>query len=119
MKVRKYFGLMFVLTCFSLWAVSQANSAYKTGTIVEVKAHPGTSSKNQSLKQYDISVKVENTVYVVLFTPPPGSNVVEYKAGLDLPVLIDGNTMKFNDMTGRRVTLPILSRGNAEKKVNQ
>jgi len=116
MKVRSYLGLVFVLAFVSVLSLSQANSNYKTGTIMDVKVHPGSVDKTQVARQYDVSVKVESTLYVVLFTPPLGSNAVEYKAGLELPVLVDGNTMKFNDMTGRRVTVPILSRQNVDKK---
>jgi hypothetical protein len=95
-------------------ALCQASSSHQTGTIMEVKAHQAASDTDATVKRYDVSVKVGNTVYVVLFTPPKGSNLVEYKAGTDLPVRVEGNTMKISDLTGHSETVPILSR----KEVN-
>ena len=56
-----------------------------------------------------MSLKVGNIVYVVLYTPPKGSNLVEYKTGMNQLVLVQGKTIKFSDMTGHTETVPILS----------
>jgi hypothetical protein len=76
---------------------------------MEVKAHQ-VASDPDAVEQYDVSVKAGNTMYVVLFTPLQGSNLVEYKTGMDVLVLVDGDTIKFKDMTGHSETVPILSR---------
>jgi len=71
-------------------ALCQTSSSYQPGTIMEVKAHQAASETAPATKQYDVSMQVGNTIYVVLFTPPKGSNLVEYKAGTDLLVLVEG-----------------------------
>ena len=90
--------------------LSQETPSYQRGTLLEVKVHKPTGPDEAKAKQYDLSIKVKNTVYVVLYTPPTGSNTVEYMAGMDRPVYIEGDTMKFSDLTGKSQTLPILSR---------
>jgi len=84
-----------------------AKPAYQVGTVVEVKAHQ-PAAKNVSGKQYDISIKVGNTIYVVLYTAPPGSTDPQYRTGVDGPVLVQGKTLKFNDILGNSHELPIL-----------
>jgi hypothetical protein len=44
---------------------------------------------------------------------------VEYKTGLDLPVLVVGKTMKFTDTLGRPVIVPILNQQQAAKQREQ
>ncbi len=75
--------LLAALICAaSLSAMGQTPpSNYQRGTITGVTAHqnaPGESSRD--VVRYDVSVKVGNTNYVVLFTPPNGSNTVEYSS---------------------------------------
>jgi|SRR3954453_1053328 hypothetical protein len=103
-----------LLTC--LTSSSQSKPVYQTGTIMEVKLHQPASDTHSSQKQYDISVKVGAMLYTVLFTSPAGSNTVEYSAGMDRPILIEGDTMKFSDLRGNPVTMPILRRKEAVKK---
>ncbi len=83
---------------------------------MEVKIHQPSTENDGGAKQYDISVKVGNTLYVVLYTSPTGSNIVEYRAGMDMPVSIQGDTRKFNDLMGRSQSVPILSRKPIESK---
>jgi hypothetical protein len=100
-------------------AFCQSRPAYEVGTILEVKVHQPAEKQDALMKRYDISVKVGNTIYLVLFTPPEGSNIVEYKTGLDLPVLVVGKTMKFTDTLGRPVIVPILNQQQAAKQREQ
>jgi hypothetical protein len=95
-------------------ALCQNSAPYQVGTIIEVKDHQPTGD---SAKSYDISVKVGNTIYVVLYTPPGGSDVAQYKTGLDFPVQVDGKMMRFSDALGRPMAVPIVSqRQVAEEK---
>jgi len=87
-----------------------ASSKYEPGTIVAVKPHHAGPGEDSSARRYDISVKVGHTIYVVLYTQPPGTTSPEYSVGLDLPVLVGSDTIKFNDKLGRSRELPILSR---------
>lgn len=90
-------------------ALCQSTSPYQVGTIMQVKVHEPTDAKEGSVKRYDISVRVGKTIYLVLFTPPEGQSIVEYKTGLDLPVSVEDKNMKFADALGRPMTVPILS----------
>jgi hypothetical protein len=58
---------------------------------------------------YDISVRVGNTVYVVLYTPPLGDDTVRYVAGRDLLVLAGEKTITYNDMLGNSLQVPIIT----------
>jgi hypothetical protein len=96
----------------SVSALGQTSATdYRRGTIVAVAAHqavPGESGRD--VARYDVSVKVGNTVYVVLFTSPNGSNSVEYSTGIDMLFLVGDNTLTFNSMVSGKTEMPILRR---------
>ena len=105
--------LLAALICAaSLSAMGQTPpSNYQRGTITAVTVHqnaPGESSRD--VVRYDVSVKVGNTNYVVLFTPPNGSNTVEYSTGIDMLFLVGDNTLTFNSMVSGKTEMPILRR---------
>jgi len=83
---------------------------YEVGTITEVTRHHTASGSDSSVASYDISVRVGNTIYVVLYTLPPGKLSPDYRAGADLPVLVGSKTIKFSDQLGRTMEVPILRR---------
>src|SRR5258705_75852 len=58
---------------------------------------------------YDVSVKVGDTIYVVLYTPALGEDNLKYAAGRDLLVLVGKNTITYNDILGRSFAVPIES----------
>ena len=90
------FGRLFaaLICAMSLSAIGQTSQPdYQRGTITAVTAHQNTSGESsRDVVRYDVSVKVGNTNYVVLFTPPNGSNTVEYSAGTDMLFLVGANT---------------------------
>ena len=98
--------LMF-LTMFP--AFCQSTSKYQVGTIAEVKPHQTAGSGASDAASYDVSVKVGDTVYVVLYTPALGEDTVKYAAGRDLLVLVGKNTITYNDILGRSFAVPIES----------
>ena len=101
-------GLFLIfLTMFP--AFGQSTSKYQVGTITEVKAHQIVGSGASDVATYDVSVKVGDTIYVVLYTPPLGEITVKYAAGRDLLVLVGRNTVTYNDILGRSFALPIES----------
>ena len=105
--------LLAALICAaSLSAMGQTPpSNYQRGTIIAITAHqnaPGESSRD--VVRYDVSVKVGNTNYVVLFTPPSGSNTVEYSTGIDMLFLVGDNVLTFNSMVSGKTEMPILRR---------
>jgi hypothetical protein len=96
-----------LLTMFP--AFGQSTSKYQVGTITEIKAHPEAGGGATGAASYDVSVKVGDTIYVVLYTPPLGEEAVKYAAGRDLLVLVGKSTITYNDILGRSFELPIES----------
>ena len=99
--------LFILLTVFPVFG--QSTSKYQVGTITEVKVHQTAGSGASDAASYDVSVKVGDTVYVVLYTPAPGEDTVKYAAGRDLLVLVGKNRITYNDILGRSYDVPIES----------
>jgi hypothetical protein len=89
---------------------------YQAGTIVEVKDHQPAAGTDTGKKEFDISIKIGNKIYVVLYSPPGGQDFAEYGPGMDRTVFVEGDTMKLNDLLGRTRILPILSVKDAPAK---
>jgi hypothetical protein len=86
-------------------------SKYQPGTVVSVTRHPNLPGEQQSdTARYDVSVKVGDTTYVVLYTPPNGANGVEYSAGRDILVMVGRDTLTFNSKLSGTTEVPILRR---------
>jgi hypothetical protein len=101
--------LIFAANISALAQTPAAN--YERGTITAVTVHqnaPGEPARDTA--RYDVSVKVGNTVYVVLFTPPSGSNAIEYSTGTDMLFLVGADTLTFNSMVTGKTEMPILRR---------
>ncbi len=105
---------LILLTMFP--AFGQSTSKYQVGTITEVKAHQAVGSGVSDAASYDVSVKVGDTIYVVLYTPALGEETVKYAAGRDLLVLVGKNTITYNDILGRSYEVPIKSQKPAESQ---
>jgi hypothetical protein len=105
--------LCILLTVFP--ALGQSTSKYQVGTITEVRVHQTAGSDASDAASYDVSVKVRDTIYVVLYTPPLGEDTVKYAAGRDLLVLVGKNTITYNDILGRSHNVPIESQKPAAK----
>jgi hypothetical protein len=89
------------------------SKTWQSGTVLEVKPRQAESNSNNAGKQYDVSIKVGKKLYAVLYTaeinqPDPGLYV-----GMARTVLIEGNTLKFNDLQGRTHPARILSSKDA------
>jgi hypothetical protein len=96
-------------------AFGQSTSKYQVGTITEVKVHQAAGGGAPDVASYDVSVKVGDTIYVVLYTPPPGEITVKYAAGRDLLVLVGKNKITYNDILGQSYDVPIESQKPATK----
>ena len=98
------------LICLAMFpAFAQSTSKYQVGTITEVKAHQTAGSGASDVATFDVSVKVGDTIYVVLYTPPLGEIMVKYAAGRDLLVLVGRNKITYNDILGQSYDVPIES----------
>ena len=105
-------SLILVITAV-LSVLCQSQSSYQPATITGVTLHPNAPGE-PGLARYDVTLKVGNNVYVVLYTPPAGQNTVQYAAGMDILVLVENNSIRFNKLgtsgeatIERREALPI------------
>jgi hypothetical protein len=106
--MRKLIGAV-TLCLLTLPALCQSTSKYQAAMIIEVKAHQTATNPVSDSTLYDVSVKVGNTIYVVLYKQPLGEIPVKYETGLELLVLVGKNTITYNDILGRSHQVPIES----------
>jgi hypothetical protein len=111
-----WFALI-ILLCFAVGkSMGEDKKVYQAGTIVDIKAHQPAPGTDAEKKEFDLSIKVGNKIYVVLYSPPGGQNFAEYGVGMDRTVFVEGDTVKLNDLLGRTRTLPVLSVKDAPAK---
>ena len=103
------FVTTFLVCLTALPTFSQSTSKWVVGTITDVRIHQTPNPDDFGTVSYDVSVKVGNTVYVVLYTPPLGEETVKYAGGRDLLVLVGKSTIRYNDMLGQSHDVPIES----------
>ena len=112
--------LIVIMMCAAALPVfCQSSAKYQVGTITEVAPHKAAAGSDSSATRYDVSVRVGNTIYVVLYTLPPGKLSPEYRAGIDLPVLVGSKTIKFSDQLGRTIEAPILRRKASQTQTSR
>ena len=92
---------IFCICLTALPAFCQSTSKYRVGTITEVRVHPNVPGGVGDSVSYDVSVKVGDTLYVVLYTPTLGEETVKYVAGRDVLVLVGKSTIRYNDILGQ------------------
>jgi hypothetical protein len=95
------FVTIFLVCLTALPTFSQSTSKWVVGTITDVRIHQTPDPDDFGTVSYDVSVKVGNTVYVVLYTPPLEEETVKYAGGRDLLVLVGKSTIRYNDMLGQ------------------
>jgi|SRR6202046_798583 len=108
-------AIVFCISLTTIPAFCQSASKYQVGTITEVKVHQTAGSGGSDAASYDVSVKVGDTIYVVLYTPPLGEETVKYAAGRELLVLVGKRTIRYNDILGRSFEVSIESQKSAAK----
>lgn len=100
-----------VLICLStLPAVSQSAPKYQVGTIIAVERFRDSGDVSSEVKSYNVSLQVNDTVYVVRYKDPLDLGTVEHVAGRDILVLVGEKTITYNDMLGRSFEVPIVGR---------
>lgn len=102
-------GIIMTLCFAAVVSFAQNKKTWQAGTILEVKTHDAAPENDQGAKQYDISVKVGKKIYVVLYTLREDQAEPEFYVGMARTVLVEGDTLKFNDLQGRTHSMPILS----------
>ncbi len=62
------------------------------------------------MARYDVSVKIGNVLYVILYTPLNGANSVEYSPGIEMLFSVGSDTLTFNSKLSGTTQAPILRR---------
>ncbi|HEY4676515.1 MAG TPA: hypothetical protein VIJ01_05105 [Candidatus Angelobacter sp.] len=117
-------AISLLVVCVATLLSAQSNSSkYQSALILEVKEHQGPipdhileKIKDPSAAHYDISIRLKgnHAEYVLLYTPPPGRYGFQFTKGMDRLVLVESDTITFNDIAGRSITAPILSQRPAQ-----
>ena len=104
--------LMWAICIFlaTLPGLCQSAAKYQVGTITDVKPHQAAAYTSSGAVSYDVSVRVADTIYLVLYTAPLNMNTVRYATGRELLVLVGKDTITYNDILGQSLEVPILSR---------
>jgi hypothetical protein len=100
-----------ILICIAALASHGQTSSgkYQPGTITAVTVHQSAPGEGgDDVARYDVSVKVRNVLYVVLFTPRNGHNLVEHLTGFEMLFLVGDRTLTFNSQGFGSVEAPIL-----------
>ena len=90
-------------------AFCQSVPGYEVATILDVKTHQGPATTAPDAPGYDVSVQVGDKIYVVLYVPPFGLDIVKHKTGSNLLVHVEKDTISYNDILGRSIEVPIIS----------
>jgi hypothetical protein len=106
-------AILFCICLTTFPAFGQSTSKYQVGTITEVRTHQDAGGRATGTASYDVSIKVGDTIYVVLYTPPLGEETVKYAAGRELLVLVEKRTIRYNDILGQSFEVPIESQKSA------
>jgi hypothetical protein len=107
---------VFLMSLSALSMFSQSKSEYQAATITTVQPHQRAAGSDTSVASFDVSLRIGDTVYVVLYTPTLGLETVRYAVGHEVLVLVREQTITFNDITGASSQLPILSRTTIGKQ---
>jgi hypothetical protein len=97
----------------SLSASAQTKKHWQAGTILEVKPHEGAPPSENAAKEYDVSIKAGKKIYVVLYAQENDQADPEFYVGVTRTVLVDGDTLKINDLQGNTRSAHILSSKDA------
>jgi|SRR5215510_4754508 len=108
--ILKILSVIVISAAAALPAQSPSNE-WQSALILDVKEHQGTvpDQADPSITRYDVSMRVKDTEYVLLYTPRPGTHGFQYVKGMNILVLVKSKTITFNDILGRPVTVPIVS----------
>lgn len=107
--MRKMIMMLLLVFSTSLLAFSQSKPKYQAATILDVVPVQTSNDGGTASEVYHISLTLNETVYVVRYVTEEG-NSPKYMAGMQLPVLVGEDTIKFNDLIGHSHEVPIVKR---------
>jgi hypothetical protein len=102
--------LFLCLPMLMLAQTSATTSQYQPATIIAVNPHPSAENSNSDDALYEVSVKVNRTLYVVVTKSPPPSGMIQYAVGREVLVRVGDDTITWNDILGQSHEVPIISR---------
>jgi hypothetical protein len=112
---RRFCALLVCLTTLPLICQTPSSSP-QVATITAVTVHQkDAENSSRAAAQYDVSLRIGNTVYVALFTPPSGATVVEYSVGMNVVVMVGSKSITFTKL-GTTSEMPILGREDLPAK---
>ena len=103
--------LITILPALVLAQSSSSSLTYQPATIVAVSPHPSAGNSNPNDALYEVSVKVNRTLYVVVTTSPSPAGIIRYAVGREVLVRVGDDTITWNDILGQSHEVPIISRG--------
>jgi len=86
-----------------------APADYEPATITDVRPHVPAAISSSEASQFEVSLRVADIVYLVLYTDTLGTKTVKYAAGRQVLVHVGKDTITYNDILGRSQELPIIS----------
>ncbi len=99
------------------FAQQQTSQRFEPATITSVEEQKNPAMKEDGTgRQYKLGLRTASRSYVVLFTPAYGSRSVEYGVGQQISILVEKKTIRFNDISGNSMSMPILSTEKLEPK---
>lgn len=100
---------------FALPAACEPPAKYEVATILEVKRRAPDAAHESGLQaaSYEVSARVGDTIYVVLYSDTLGTGAVQYAGGQELLVHVEKTAITYNDILGRSQQVPIISRKSA------
>ena len=99
--------LMLCSVSVAVFAQSTPRPKYLPGTIIAVERHQEADPAITQAR-YDVTVKIEDTAYVVLYAPPYGTNTVEYSVGIQKVFGVGKDVLLLPGRDDRQEELPIL-----------
>jgi hypothetical protein len=103
--------LLIIICAVAFPAFCESPENYEVATIVDVKPHQsGTAASISAVSTYEVSLKVGQTIYLVLYTDTFGTGTVKYVAGREALVHVGTTSITYNDIVGQSHEVPIISR---------
>ena len=84
-------------------------SKYQVGTITAAQCHHADDA-DAGVTSCEVSVRVGDTAYGVVYAAPFGTDRVQYEACRELLVLVGEDTITYHDILGNSFQVPIVSR---------
>jgi len=102
--------LITFLPALMLAQSSSSSVTYQPATIMAVNPQPSAGNSHPNDALYEVSVKVKQTLYVVVTKSPSPSGSIQYAVGREVLVQIGDDTITWNDIMGESHEVPIISR---------